>query len=228
MDSSYTIQALEERIKTLKNSFPENLPINSFKEINLLRSVWLRESIFHRITELAESAYESCIKDKLISAIILTRAIMETEAFFDFFSDKLEGATDSKNTDLNDFLTIAFRGVHKDTAKELGRESAPNTLKYIDNMDKKIPFYRKQFEFLSEFSHPNSAGVSRSFSKIDHENQKIIFGANREKLDINFVIKQLITSLDWFMLEYDRSAELLEKLATNFDNTTLVSEDLTT
>ena len=113
---------------------------------------------------------------------------------------------------MKDFLTRALRGARSDIAtKEFGRPPSTSVLTLIAKLDKKIPNYRKHYDFFSEFAHPNSAGVCKVYSKTDWNNKKIKFGNNREKIDIDTVANQLDNSLDWFIDNYDQSADLLDQ-----------------
>lgn len=207
------LKILKQKIKMLNNSLPRKVPMDIFSNINLLRAILLRESIYHRIKEFAESGYDDCRKDRLIAALVIARALMETEALFTTFIDKLKHAIESNLFDEfeKNFLTKALRGARSAVAKTFGRLDAINVLTFVDKMNKKINGYADQYNFISEFSHPNSAGLNKSYSKLDWKNKEIIFGNNREKIDIDFVIKQLINSIDNFITEYNISATLLEQ-----------------
>lgn len=208
--NDYSFNCIDKILKILNNSLPENYPMGYFKNIDIDRAVIVRESIFYRIKELAESGYEACLKDRLVSAIIIVRALMETEAFFIYFLNKLENAVDNKSFgDLKNFLTKSLLGTRCSSVN--GRPSSTNVLTYIQDLDKKIPGFLNQYEFFCDFSHPNSAGCNRSYSKNDWENKEVIFGDNRDKIGIQFIQNQLGLSLEHFMDEYDRSAGVLNQ-----------------
>ena len=205
---------LEKKIIILNNSCPDPIPMNISTNIDINRAAMLRECIFYRIKELAEGIFEQCKQNRLVSAITLQRTFMETEALFGLFIDKLLKSINTKNfNDFKDLLEINLLGARSDIAtKKFNRPNSINVLTYIDQMNKKIPNYRNYYDFLSEFAHPNSAGLCKIYSKIDWNNKTISFGNNRERIDINIIPKQLNISLDWFINEYSESADLLDQL----------------
>jgi hypothetical protein len=215
---------IEKKIIILKNSSPKSIPMAISPNIDLARATVLRECIFKKIEELAESIHEMCSKNRLVSAMSLQRALMETQALFWVFLKKIEEAIKTnKLDDFKNFLTKALSGARSDVAtKKFGRPQSNNALTYIDQVNKIIPGYRECYDLLSEFVHPNSAGVRNVYNKLDWNNREIHFGDNREKINIDFVIKNLDISLDWFISEYNRSADLLNQYSvlsfTNFDN----------
>ncbi len=211
--NQYTASEIVKIIETLNQNLPEKVPMSFSKNIDLRRAIILRESIFFRIKELAESTYDACLKNRLVSAILLARGLIETEAFFIYFLNKLEQAIKNNNLyEINEFLTKALRGARSPMAtKEFSRPNAINVLTCIDLVDKKIQNYRDQYEFLSEFSHPNSAGLNKIYCKYDWESNEIIFGNNREKINIEFLLNQLGVSLENFISKYNYSVELFEQ-----------------
>lgn len=209
----YSINDLELIIKKLNNSLPEKVPLNFSKNIDLIRATILRESIFYRIRELAESAYDACLKDRLVTAILVGRGLMETETLFKYFVGKLEKVIkDNKFDEIKNFLTKALQGARVEIAtKKFNRPNSINVLTAIDYINEKISGYRDQYEFLCEFSHPNSAGLNKIYCRYDWDRQEVIFGNNREKINIDFMLKQLCISSEYFISEYDYSAELFDR-----------------
>ena len=130
---------------------------------------------------------------------------------------KVEQVIKNNNYDeIKQFLTQALLGARSTIAtKEFNRPCVVNILTYIDHMDKKIPGYKAQYEFLSEFSHPNSAGLNKMYSKLDWDNKEIIFINNHEKINVEFVFEQLGVSLEYFIVKYDYMEELLKQLLTS-------------
>ncbi len=191
----YFDKNLIQLITELNENIPSSVLGNQFENIDLLRATVLRESIFLRIKELAESIFDNCLKDRFVSSVILLRALMETEAFFVRFLSKLEQAIKNKKfNEIQEFLTNALRGTRSKVAKvakeKFDRPTSTNILTAIDNMNAKIPFYRDQYDFLSEFSHPNSAGLNKKYCRLDRETGTALFGDHREKVDINFIQNQ--------------------------------------
>lgn len=204
---------LKQKIKNLKENLPTHIPINISPNIDVVRAADLRECLYHRLVELTDSVYEECQQGRLIAAIILQRAYMETQALFNALITKLEQALSSNNFDeLQKFLTKALRGARSKIATEqFNRPESINILTCIENMNKKIPNYSDHYEHLCEFSHPNSAGVNRSYSNIDWDNGKIDFKLRNDRIDVQQITTWLDVSIDFFSFEYNRTASLLEQ-----------------
>lgn len=207
------LEKLKNISDTLKNSLPIEAPLLVSKAIDPCRALVLREACLHRISELVESAYEDFSKDRLISAFIVARAIMETESLFWTFLDKIEQSLKTKNIDeIRTFLSKALAGVKATQAKKLGRTLDPvHVLKLVrDEMGKNIAHYYDHYEALSEFSHPNAAGLNESYARIDYDQLKVFFGLNKDRVHADLALPPLVGSLEAFLIKYDESAKLLE------------------
>ena len=113
---------------------------------------------------------------------------------------------------MKEFLTQALRGARSSIAiKEFNRPPVINILTWINHVGKEISGYRAQYDFLSEFSHPNSAGLNKMYSKLDWKNKEILFINNHEKINVEFIFDQLGISLEHFIVKYDHSEDLLKQ-----------------
>ena len=48
--------------------------------------------------------------------------------------------------------------------------------KFVECVERRVPGYQEQYNRLSEYAHPNSAGTTHLYSTIDRENIFINFG----------------------------------------------------
>jgi hypothetical protein len=219
MSDKDQIGQLKNLVDILNNSLSNEIPFDFSVAIDPFRAVVVREACLHRIAEISESAYEAFSKDNLVVALILSRAVMETEALFWGFVNELEGALKSGNIEkIRKFLTGCLIGVKSPQIKLLkSPENVDliidpiNILTFIDKMKKKITHYRLHYDSLSEFSHPNAAGTVDSYVSLDHEARVARLGKNRAKLVPELALPQLIGSLTMFLDVYDNSAKLLEQ-----------------
>ncbi len=175
----------------------------------------IRESSAHRIAELSRSAYNALSIGSYVTAYILCRAIMETESlFFSMFIEVEKALETNSIQNLEKFLDKCVFGAKSRISKEHGREYDPihvlNTVR--DKMDKNFPGYFDHYEFLSEFSHPNSSGLINAYVKINYDEGIIKFGKELGILKMEYVLKPLITSLSMFIDGYNEFANLLKKL----------------
>lgn len=213
------LEQLKNLVDILNNSLPSEVPFDFSVAIDPLRAVVFREACLHRIAEISESAYQAFGKDNLIAALILSRAIMETEALFWGFVSELEEALKSRNIEkIRKFLTGCLLGVKSPQLKLLKSPEnvdliidPTNILTLIDKMNKKIPHYRFHYDSLSEFTHPNAAGTVDAFVSLDHEARIARLGKNRSKLVPELALPQLNAALTAFLDVYDYSAKLLEQ-----------------
>lgn len=208
------IKQLQNILATLKNSLPNQAPLIISEAIDPSRALILRETCLYRITELTESAYEAFKKGNLITAFILSRAIMETESLFWSFLDEVEKSIKIGNIEkVRDFLSQALTGARASLAKEAGRNlKPPHVLELVrDQMGKKISHYFEHYEVLSEFSHPNAAGLNETYARIDYDQKKVFFGVNKERVHENLALGPLVGSLEAFIIRYDASAKLMEE-----------------
>ncbi len=233
------LNQLKKNIDLLRAQLPTEAPL-VYESIELSRAVILRESCLHRITELAEAAHEAFLKNQLIAAFTLCRALMETEALFIIFIDKLHESLKTQNLNgIHIFLNKSLLGVKDPQIKQLKRPNPAitdidpiNVLTLIGKIDKKIKGYSLHYASLSEFTHPNAAGTSKAYAKIDYENNIVRFGIHEGNLSADLALPMLTNSLHTFIDLYDHSADLLQEFtalcnsltpqthANNFQNAT--------
>lgn len=209
------LEDLRVIVETLKVSLPTEAPLFLSKAIDPSRALLLREACFHRITELAESAYDAFVKKNYVPSYLLSRAVMETMALFWYFYHKLADAIKTQNLDdIRRMLSKALAGAKAEQAKEAGWSLDPvHVLKLIQHVAKDIPPFADHYDFLSEVAHPNAAGLIKAFVHIDWDRRVIHFGKEHGKLKsfLEFDLAALETNLNVFIDLYDRSAALLER-----------------
>ncbi len=110
-DTDFLIQELS-LVDTLNGSLSKEMPLDFSLSIDPPRSVALREACLHRTAEIAESAYEAFVKERLVVAFILSRSFMETEALFWAFVEELDNAIQTRKIDkIRQFLSKSLVGV---------------------------------------------------------------------------------------------------------------------
>ncbi|NNM43059.1 MAG: hypothetical protein HKM07_01785 [Chlamydiae bacterium] len=209
------LQELSEIVEILKVSLPKEAPLFFSKAIDPCRALHLREACFHRVTELAESAYEAFLKKNTVVGYILLRSIMETVALFWYFYDKITDAIKTQDVHrIREMLSKALAGAKAAKAKEAGWSLDPvHILKLIRHVAKATPPFEDHYDFLSEVAHPNAAGLISAYVKNDWDKKIAYFGKEHGKLGsvLAFDLGALIVILNSFMDLYDRSAQQLEK-----------------
>ena len=167
------------------------------------KALWFRDSLCWRMAQLSRSALNSFENKKLASAILLTRASMETCAALWYLSEILERAVDAQAVGETDqHLMKLLMGTKIDTDV---LPKAENVLNFVDRVDKKIAGFRKQYERLSEFAHPNWSGTVLLFSKPAEKTGIAHLGENmRAEKEALFVgLGNLASALDIFIVSYN-------------------------
>jgi len=174
----------------------------------------LREVLIHRIAELALTAVELYESDKLVSAFVVTRAVIETVAMIYWLHEKVMEFLSSKDIQkLDDFLMRAMLGSRDGTTSL----DSYNVLAAVDRVDKEFLDFRKMYDRLCEFTHPNWSGVLGSYGKIDRERFILRLGSDLRRQPIAFGLEPLIGGLTIFEHYYNDLAGLLYKLNDYFD-----------
>ena len=168
-----------------------------------------RESLLWRIVQLGRSAFDSFANNKLASAILLTRATVETSAALWYLRAKLENTVQSKTLgNIRNDLTRLSMGSRVDT--DILPE-AINVLNFVDLVGKDIEGFRDQYDRLSEFAHPNWAGTLLLFSKVDETKGIADFGENIRGGDSARATGavNLAVSLQMFEVTYNSITDLM-------------------
>lgn len=162
-----------------------------------------------RMAELSRSALEDFEKDRLASAILLTRAAVETSAGLWYLSAKIDAALEAAAVgDIDDYLMRLSMGSRTDPAMP----PAISVLTFVDRVEKDAEGFRHQYDLLSEFSHPNWAGTALLYSKPDPPNLWTDFGANIRATDgpKNIGIINLSVALMFFERSLDRLSDAMQ------------------
>jgi len=137
-----------------------------------------RETLLWRLSELGRSAFENFEKEHLASAIVLTRAGVETSAALWFLRGKVQTALEKRTVgNLDEHLMRLLMGSRTDP----DLPQAINVLNFIDSVNESLGGARHNYDVLSEFAHPNWAGTSGLFATVDMENCRTAFGRNSER-----------------------------------------------
>src|SRR6266852_881607 len=180
--ASGLMNEIRERIQLLESSLPKHLDAMAVSETAKLpwKALFYREALIWRMAELNRSAFENFEKDRLISAIVLTRAATETFAVLWYLWHKITAAVESNNVgDIDTDLMSLISGT-----KILDDPIFPKAIQIltvIDKVDKKEKFegaFRHQYDVLCEYTHPNAAGTTGSYLQHNREQLTTDFGQN--------------------------------------------------
>lgn len=182
-------QKLIHEIRNLGQQLKEILPVpvceSSISSITKIpfKVAILKGILAHRISELGDTALELFTNSKRLQAIVLIRAVQETAAVLYWLSQRVLEVCDNKNVEGFDSFVMKHLFGSK---TEPSKEEAFNILTAIDKVDKQLDGFRRSYELLCEFTHPNSAGTFIAFGKLDKKNGVFYFGSSsRDKAIAN-------------------------------------------
>lgn len=140
----------------------------------------LSQSYIRRFIELAEASAALCQQGHWLSAITISRSLLETIAAYNAITIKLEGLVAEGNTaEIEKFTSTAAFATRLAPLIDFTGEpavKAPNILSQIDKL-KKIDGtpVRNDYDYLSEHTHPNSMGTFLFFGRLNKKNKTIDF-----------------------------------------------------
>ncbi len=212
--SEYLLTEVTSRLQLLESGRPSRLDAMAVSSISKLpfKALLYREALIWRITELGRSAVASFEKNKLASAILLTRATVETSAALRYLWTKLDAAVKSGAVgDLDEYLMKLSMGSRTDLDI---MPQAISVLTFVDRVEKDVAGFRQQYDHLSEFAHPNWAGTTLLYSKSDSMTLSTEFGANIRASDST---KQIgISNLSVALAMFETSYNLISDLMSAF------------
>lgn len=221
IDKKSNLYQCIEKVKSFKSCLPDRVdPANICHKAKIPFNVLTyRESLLHRITELADSATEMFSKkDKAVSAIILTRAAQETFALLYVLHLNMSKVINSKQLDeFHDYLLTNTFGYRTEGDDNL--PTMPNILGAIDKVDKTLGgHFRRSYESLSEYCHPNCAGVHSSYVKVDKENIWADIGSTHTRESVEPLIGNLLATLELFELYYNKISPIMPEFISICEN----------
>lgn len=182
---------LPKKIKAASLSHYSKLPFKAFS---------LREALIHRIAELSEVAVELFESEKLVSAIIMTRAVYETTSVLYWLYKRLKQVCATKELGNIDefFMKYLFGSKNGE-----GPLESYNILTAIDHTDKDFKGYRNAYDSLSEFAHPNWSGLSGAYSKLNRKKIYLELGKDAGNVPLSVALPLLVGALTLFIYCYN-------------------------
>lgn len=209
-DTRELIQRFEESLSTRVD--PAGLTLKSKIPFKVLS---LKELLFHRITMLAQVALDLYDQNKRVPSYILMRSTVETCALCFCLRKKISIYIEDHNLDnFDDFLVKGLSGGRDEKATH----SSINVLTCVDHVDREFKDFRKMYDVLCEYAHPNYLGTLNSFGKIDRKNVWLDLGSERKMPPAEFGLAPFFMSLLIFEEEYNLIAVLLGDINDHFEN----------
>lgn len=170
-------------------------------------------SLSWRAHDFSSLACELFERDRVISGAVIARALMETTALIYLTHRKIKQTLSERNLSiLDDYLITCMSGNRLS-------DSDPKSLHIltaIDKLDKEpgCDSYRRFYDSLCEFAHPNALGSFYAYTKFDNETRKIDFGLNRGLTKGDDVAFTVIFALEVLLEFVQRIDDMTPELIT--------------
>jgi len=204
----------------LARSLPSHIPIAALPLSSKIpfKALSLRELLFHRASALASPAVDLLEVGNIVSAALLTRALMETVAMMVELQRKLDNFLENTNAEEFDKFLMKCLFANRYEVDGIKDEYyTASVLTPVDRLDKIINGFRATYDTLSEYAHPNYSGVHGSFGTIDHDNFILDLSPKVGGKGIVIGATALAAALGILVLYYDEMPESLMALNRHFE-----------
>ena len=202
MDELTALTACQVSLANFKNSLvarvdPAGLTRRSKIPFKLFS---LKELLLHRMTSLVESALTLYESNRRVPSFLVIRGCMETAGSVVYVRKKCERYVENKDLDsFDESLIKGLAGGRDENAKI----AAVNVLTLIDKIDNEYQGYRKMYDVLCEYTHPNFFGVLDVFGKIDPKQVWLDLGDEIRKPPAAYGLAPLLMSMTIFEESYN-------------------------
>ena len=202
----------------LSASLPDRIQIAALTLKSKLpfKAVSIRELLLHRMAALSSAAVDLFEQKRVIPAVILTRAVVETLAVLFTFHERVERFLKDKikNVDAFDAILMSYLLGARDNPE---MPTPTNILTLIDRVEVTLPGFRRVYDSLCECAHPNWAGTFGAFGEVDKEKFELKLGPVERSSAYTSGLAALSGSLMLFEHYYNDSADLMYQLNDYFD-----------
>lgn len=198
---SFYLKEAKELCELINANLPNKIGAASLSHNSKLpfKALSLRALLIYRIVDLSEVAIYLYETNKIVSAIILTRAIFETSAVLYWLHKRLKKVVETRNLgNIDEFLMKHLFG----TSDDFIPVDRFNVLTAINHVDKGVENYRQSYDSLSEFVHPNWPGLMGAYGKTDREKYTLYLGKDIGNVPINIALPLLACSLKMAVFSY--------------------------
>lgn len=220
------VDEARQRVRLLSDSLPTIIDAGSFrtKDGAICRSkaptiaLSFREAQAWRVEEFSRTACDLIDRKDIVAGVANVRHAFESCAAIWYLHDLIETHIQSgiDHQRLYDKLGRLFVGSKK-IFPEMPRSI--NVLDFIDKLDKKIPGARRNYDRLSEISHPNWAGSAAIYSNRTDDNFTTFFGRDvrDNSATIEMALNSLIGALQIFEYAYNRITDQIDQFSDACD-----------
>jgi hypothetical protein len=168
-------------------------------------------SLAYRAKDLSELSCELFERKKIVPAVVLTRALMETTALLYLTQKKIAQSLETEDiTELDEFLIKCMSGNRINPSEP----DSINIMTAIQHLDREAGCerYADFYNTLCEFSHPNSLGTFSAYTKFNPEDYSLSFGENKGLTRANDVAFATVFALEIIIEFYDRAVAMIPRI----------------
>lgn len=202
--------------KAISESLPSELYVGSLTLNSKLpfKAFEIRELLIHRASDLANGAINIFDEEMIVPAIVLVRSLIETTALLYSLYERTQGFLIRKDVaEYDQFLMSCLVGSRDKEAKY----QSINVLNHIDRFERLVPGFRQMYDSLSEYAHPNWAGLKGAYGTTDKEKYVTRFGTRSARSTPGVGVAALAGTLLVFHHYYNALGVELEKVNSHFD-----------
>ncbi len=200
-------------VTSMQNREYSNLSKLPYKVMSFVNSMsW-------RMKEFAEAAILLLESDLTLPASVLIRGCMENTAITIKLSDIVRDVNERESVNESDdwdLMKLLFGNNYRKDDPFIEPEDeklkADRIGKHIRRAEETYPGFQRYYSRLCEFVHPNSDGVSQSYSSLQIEKDETVFGPklnSKHELYEAFTIT-LVLALNFYLEQIDNIEESLE------------------
>jgi hypothetical protein len=169
---------------------------------NVSKTAWQVElcvqCALHRIVSITRGCVGAWNSRNVISALLCARGVMESVAsLWEFHTQLLTLTTSGNIAATRELITNRMFG-GRTLSEGLPIYTMKNILTVMKKFDTQVPGVLRHYELLSEFCHPNYAGVYGMFSTIDHLE---LVGTISDEIAVNIGIFSIVMAALTTLLE---------------------------
>ncbi len=168
-------------------------------------------SLAWRAHDFGDLSHELFVRKRVVPAIVLTRALMETTALLHLVYRKINQAINNQELgELDEFLVKCMSGNRLNSTEP----DSPNILTAINHLEGEdgCEAYLNFYNSLCEFVHPNSLGTFYAYSSYSSRDRLLSFGQNKGITEGNDVAFIAVFALEVFIEFFDRISSLIPKI----------------
>lgn len=172
---------------------------------------YFKESVLYRFIELAEATIALLDVGNFLGAVVIVRSLQETLSVMWYINQICLYSVENK--ELTHFTEQMKRLIFGWKRDDVFPDSI-NVLTFIDKVDKEISGYRKHYDILSEYVHPNWHGTMGLFAKTGGKELKVEFGRyiRGKEVIVKHIETAFISSIDLLSFIQNEYEDIMKRV----------------